>query len=87
MPATADGGKNPDLRSSSDRVLHIAYVCATRDKARSAGEHAIPDDTRLFVAAILGTHQVAFKSPVEQRAKRLAGFDHFGCSLSLATYE
>jgi hypothetical protein len=81
MPATANGGEDVDLSGGSDCVLHIRCVCATRDKAWLAGEHAIPDEAGIFIAAIGWTNQIAFKSRVERRVNFLAGFDHFGRSL------
>jgi hypothetical protein len=56
--------------------LHIAYICAARDKARFTSYHAIPDRTRVFVAAFARTQQIAFESPVERRVNLFAGFDH-----------
>jgi hypothetical protein len=81
MPSTADGGENPDLSSRPNRVLHIGYVSTTRDKARRAGEHAVPDETRIFEVSVSRTQQIAFESPVKRRVNFLAGFDHFGHSL------
>src|ERR1700722_17402649 len=81
MAATADGGEKVDFNSGSDCALHIACVCATRDKAGGAGEHAIPDEAGIFVAAVGWANQIAFESRVERRVNFLAGFDHFGRSL------
>jgi hypothetical protein len=65
MPSTADGSKNPVLRGGSDRILHITHVGTARDKARFASCHSVPDHTRIFVAVIAGTQQIAFESPVK----------------------
>jgi hypothetical protein len=84
MPSAADGGKNSDLRAGADCILHIDYIGAARDKARSTSDHAIPDDARIFVAAFAGTQQITFESPLERRVNLLAGFDHFGLSCQSA---
>ena len=63
MPSTADRSKNPSLRGGSDRALHITYVCTSSDKAWRASYHSIPDSTRVFVAAVAGTHQIPFEAP------------------------
>jgi hypothetical protein len=56
--------------------LHIAYICATRDKARSSSYHDIPDGTRVFEAAFARAQQITFELPVERRVNLFAGFDH-----------
>jgi hypothetical protein len=81
MPATADGGENPDLSGCSDCLLHIGDVSTTRNQARRAVEHAVPDETRIFEAPVSRTQQIAVESPVKRRVNFLAGFDHFGRSL------
>ncbi|MGA7460741.1 MAG: hypothetical protein WBW69_10970 [Candidatus Korobacteraceae bacterium] len=54
MPSTTDRGENSGLSGSSDCVLHVAYICATRDKAWFASYHAIPNGTRVFIPALAG---------------------------------
>jgi hypothetical protein len=76
MSAAADGGNNSSLRSGSDCVLHIAYICATRDKARGTRYHGIPNVTRVLVAAFAGAQQITFESLVERRVNLFTGFDH-----------
>jgi hypothetical protein len=81
MSSTTNGGKNSNLGGGSDCVLHIAYICAARDKSWRASHHAVPNGTRLFVAAFAGAEQITFKSPVKRRVNLFAGFDHLVLSL------
>jgi hypothetical protein len=67
-----------------DCVLHIAYIGAARDEARCASYHAIPNDTRVFVATFAGAQQITFESAVERRVNLFAGFDHLLLSLENA---
>jgi hypothetical protein len=81
VPSTADGSKKSGLSARSDCVLHIAYICAARDKAGGASYHAVPNGTRAFVAAFAGTQQITFESTVERRVNFFAGFHHLVISL------
>ena len=65
MPSATNRGKNSGFGGDSDCVLHIAYICAARDKSRRASDHTIPNGTRVFVAAIARAQQITFELPVE----------------------
>jgi hypothetical protein len=67
MPSAPDSGNNSTLSAGPDRVLYIAYISAARDESWLAGDHAIPDGARLFIAAVGGAKQVAFEPPAERR--------------------
>ncbi|MFZ0799837.1 MAG: hypothetical protein WAM98_18780 [Terriglobales bacterium] len=81
MPSTTNGGKNSNLRSGSDCALHIAYIRAAGNQSWRASGQAIPNGTRVFVAAIAWAEQITFESPVERRVNFFAGFDHLVHSL------
>src|SRR5262245_2674545 len=77
MSATTDGGKDACLRGGSDGALHIAHIQATGNKAGPAIGHAVPNRSRLLVAAVARAQQVTFKSLTERRVELLAGFHHW----------
>src|SRR5579863_4654512 len=81
MPSATNCSQNSYRRGGADCVLHIAYICATRNEAWCASYHAIPNALRLFVAAVRRAQQVSLESPVERRVKFQAGFDHYVFSL------
>jgi len=58
--STRRQGPCPASRSGSDRVLHIADIRTASDEAGRTRYHAIPDDTRIFVAAFAGAQQITF---------------------------
>jgi hypothetical protein len=76
MPSASDSGNNFALSASPDCVLYIAYIGAARDDSWLAGDHAVPDGARLFIAAVCGPQQVALESPAERRVDLLAGIRH-----------
>jgi len=81
MPSTADSGKNSGLRSGPDRILHIAYIGAARNKGWCPSDHTVPNRPRLLVPALAAAQQVTSKSLVERRINFFASFRHFAFSL------
>ena len=61
VSSATDGGEHSSFRRGTHSVLDIAHICATRNQARRAIKHAIPDAPRIFKSALARTQQIAFK--------------------------
>lgn len=61
VSSTANGSKDSSIGCGSDRTLNIAQVDAARDETRFPRDHAIPNRTRLFEAAVAGPQKIALE--------------------------
>jgi hypothetical protein len=76
VPSAAHGRENIRFRGGADRGLHISDIGAAGNQARSASDHAIPNNSRAQVLILTRTQQVSLELTPQRRANLFNGTGH-----------